>query len=143
MDMRHTTAEGRAKSPNRRLSKIPSCTNLPTDAGSPGRKAAAKPTTSKVNSGGEEMFKAVMQRNMGGRTLVELSQARTGGKPIDDAKKNVVESRLPTTVVLPQPASVTVKTMVDREPPATWDPDLDEMPSPFLARGNKVIRNFR
>jgi hypothetical protein len=30
------------------------------------------------------MFKAVMQRNMGGRTLVELAQARAAGRPLED-----------------------------------------------------------
>jgi hypothetical protein len=79
------------------------------------------------------MFKAVMQRNMGGRTLVELAQARAGGRPVEDVKKYSGESRAP---------GATVK-VVERDPPATWDPEKDEMPSPFLARGTKVIRNFR
>jgi hypothetical protein len=123
--------EAKPTSPRRRLSKIPSSTTLSSD-GSPGRKAAAKPLPSKGNMGGDEMFKAVMQRNMGGRTLVELAQARAGGRPVEEVK-----SRVPAPT-----AHATVK-VVDREPPATWDPERDEMPSPFLARGTKVIRNFR
>ncbi|KAL4898779.1 kinase-like domain-containing protein [Aspergillus ambiguus] len=129
-DSRH--GESKARSPHRRLSKIPSSANLAADAGSPTRKAG-KQLPSKVNGGGEEMFKAVMQRNMGGRTLVELAQARAGGRPVDDLKRCASESR---TGVLKSSAT-------ERDPPAVWDPEKDEMPSPFLARGKKVIRNLR
>ena len=81
------------------------------------------------------MFKAVMQRNMGGRTLVELAQARAGGRPMDEVKRCASESRAAA------PGSGLKSS--DREPPAIWDPEWDEMPSPFLARGKKVIRNLR
>lgn len=128
-------SEGRAKSPHRRLSKIPSSANLAADAGSPKRKNEAKQAPSKANAGGEEMFKAVMQRNMGGRTLVELAQARAGGRPVDDLKRCATDSRAPAP-------ACSIKAS-ERDPPAIWDPERDEMPSPFLARGKKVIRNLR
>ncbi|KAL2871505.1 serine/threonine protein kinase nimA [Aspergillus lucknowensis] len=127
--------ESKSRSPQRRLSKIPSSANLAADAGSPTRKSAVKPVSSKSNGGGEEMFKAVMQRNMGGRTLVELAQARAGGRPIDEVKRCASDSRSAG-------CSVPLKSS-DRDPPAVWDPERDEMPSPFLARGRKVIRNLR
>ncbi|KAL5339629.1 kinase-like domain-containing protein [Aspergillus crustosus] len=125
--------ESKSRSPHRRLSKIPSSANLAADAGSPTRKSAAKSAPSKA--GGEEMFKAVMQRNMGGRTLVELAQARAGGRPIDEVKRCASDPRS-SGCAAPLRSS-------DREPPAVWDPERDEMPSPFLARGRKVIRNLR
>lgn len=131
-DLRQAAQEGKPASPKRRLSKIPSSTNL-SGEGSPGRKGTAKQPASKGNAGGDEMFKAVMQRNMGGRTLVELAQARAGGRPVEEVKKHGGETRVPA------PAGKAV----NRDPPATWDPEKDEMPSPFLARGNKVIRNLR
>ena len=131
---RHSPSEIRSKSPSRRLSKIPSYNNLATE-GSPSRKTAMM-APHKANHGGEEMFKAIMQRNMGGRSLVELAQARAGGRPIEDIKRNG-ESRIPTTG-----ASAPAKTVIDWDPPATWDPEKDDMPSPFLARG-KIIRNLR
>ncbi|KAJ0424331.1 kinase-like domain-containing protein [Aspergillus carlsbadensis] len=128
--------ESKSRSPHRRLSKIPSSANLAADAGSPTRKSAAKSASSKSNgSGGEEMFKAVMQRNMGGRTLVELAQARAGGRPIDEVKRCTSDTRSVA-------CSVPLRSS-DRDPPAVWDPERDEMPSPFLARGRKVIRNLR
>ena len=130
-DLRQAPPEAKPTSPRRRLSKIPSSTTLSADI-SPGRKTAAKQPPSKGNMGGDEMFKAVMQRNMGGRTLVELAQARAGGRPVEDVKSRV-----------PAPSAHATVKVVDREPPATWDPERDEMPSPFLARGTKVIRNFR
>lgn len=129
-DLRQGFGEARPKSPNRLLTKIPSSTNLAADAGSPPRnKAAAKQLTAKTSSD-EEIFKTVMQRNMGGRTLVELAQARAGGRPLDELKPVAGESRVPLG-------------SADREAVAIWDPEKDEMPSPFLARGNKIIRNLR
>lgn len=136
-DGRANMNEGRAKSPHRRLSKIPSSANLAADAGSPTRKNTAKQPPSKASSsvGGDEMFKAVMQRNMGGRTLVELAQARAGGRSVDEFKRCASDSRA-------TPHTSSMKSS-EREPPAIWDPERDEMPSPFLARGKKVIRNLR
>jgi serine/threonine protein kinase len=134
-EARQTIAETKPRSPSRRLSKIPSSTNLIADANSPTRKTASKPLTTKANGGGEEMFKAVMQRNMGGRTLVELAQARAGGRPLEDVKHISSETRVHV--------GCGFSCLSDREPPATWDPETEEMPSPFLARGTKVIRNLR
>ncbi|KAJ5180081.1 hypothetical protein N7492_003291 [Penicillium capsulatum] len=130
-------SDSRSKSPHRRLSKIPSSANLAADAGSPTRKNNPKQAapTKGNGPGGEEMFKAVMQRNMGGRTLVELAQARAGGRPMDEVKRCASDSRATA------PGS-SLKCS-DRDPPAIWDPERDEMPSPFLARGKKVIRNLR
>ena len=128
--------ESKSRSPHRRLSKIPSSANLAADAGSPTRKSGTKQLPPKANGGGEEMFKAVMQRNMGGRTLVELAQARAGGRPVDEMKRCSSESRSTGS------SSGSLKSS-EREPPAVWDPEKDEMPSPFLARGRKVIRNLR
>ncbi|KAJ5732434.1 G2-specific protein kinase nimA [Penicillium malachiteum] len=127
-------SDSRSKSPHRRLSKIPSSANLAADAGSPTRKNSCKQSPTKGNGGGEEMFKAVMQRNMGGRTLVELAQARAGGRPMDEVKRCASDSR--ATAPMSLKAS-------ERDPPAIWDPERDEMPSPFLARGKKIIRNLR
>lgn len=131
-----SSSESRSKSPHRRLSKIPSSANLAADAGSSTRsKNGSKSPTKQNGAGGDEMFKAVMQRNMGGRTLVELAQARAGGRPTDEFKRCASDSRAPV------PTSHF--SCSDRDPPAVWDPERDEMPSPFLARGKKVIRNLR
>lgn len=131
---RNGMSDSRSKSPHRRLSKIPSSANLAADAGSPTRKTGSKQSSSKVTgAGGDEMYKAVMQRNMGGRTLVELAQARAGGRPMDEFKRCASDSR----------ATGSSLRCSEREPPAIWDPERDEMPSPFLARGKKMIRNLR
>ncbi|KAJ5787823.1 hypothetical protein N7457_002813 [Penicillium paradoxum] len=132
-----SASENRTRSPHRRLTKVPSSANLAADAGgSPTRKSASKqPAPPKNGGGGEEMFKAVMQRNMGGRTLVELAQARAGGRPIDEVKRSTSDSRAN--------GSIMSMKCSERDVPAIWNPELDEMPSPFLARGKKVIRNLR
>ncbi|KAI8961815.1 kinase-like protein [Daldinia sp. FL1419] len=100
-------------SPNRKLSKIPSVANLSTQNIENGgqRKTSLKedpePTITKV----------VPKNNIKGRTLVELQQARAGGRPVE------------STNVSPKRSSK------DRSAePAVWDPERDEMPSPFLVR---------
>lgn len=129
-------SDGRAKSPHRRLSKIPSSANLAADAGgSPTRSNSTKQQSPNKPAGGDDMFKAVMQRNMGGRTLVELAQARAGGRPMDEVKRCASDSRATGPPMTMKSSS--------REPPAIWNPEMDDMPSPFLARGKKVIRNLR
>lgn len=81
------------------------------------------------------MFKAVMQRNLlgqngGGRTLVELAQARAGGlSQAQRIEKGVVEESKKEN--LRSSGEVTV-----------WDPERDEMPSPFLVRGGKGLRRL-
>ena len=124
-------------SPNRRLSKIPSSSSLAADAsGSPKRSAPPKPKATKADVGGEQMFKAVMQRNMGGRTLVELQQARAGGRPLSFNEDG------PSSPPKREGGIKLAARMADGEV-AVWNPDTDEMPSPFLARGTKMIRNLR
>ncbi|KAL8968343.1 MAG: hypothetical protein Q9183_002505 [Haloplaca sp. 2 TL-2023] len=120
--------------PQKKAPRIPSPTNiLPT--GSPVRKAPPKP----ASAGGDEMLKAVMNRNMlgqggqGGRTLVELAQARAGGTqsaaPAVGAKGMMETGEMPTY------------NRRDSEVPV-WDPEKDEMPSPFLVRGAKGMRRL-
>ncbi|KAI4153510.1 MAG: hypothetical protein LQ341_000533 [Variospora aurantia] len=121
--------------PIKKPPRIPSPTNiLPT--GSPVRRAPPKP----ASAGGDEMLKAVMQRNMlgqggqGGRTLVELAQARAGGTqsaaPTVGAKGMIETGDVPIAAPFKRHES---------EVPL-WDPEKDEMPSPFLVRGTKNLR---
>jgi hypothetical protein len=86
--------------------------------------------------GGEEMVKAVIHRNLNagqGRTLVELAQARAGGRPLG------------TDIGKPSQGVKLAADQMERDlpPVPVWDPERDEMPSPFLARGTKAIRGIR
>ncbi|KAI1324545.1 kinase-like protein [Xylariaceae sp. FL0255] len=111
----------RSHSPNRRLSKIPS--------------AASLVAPSSENHGGlqrtlslpKEPSSPPKKNNLKGRTLIELQQARAGGRPVDN---NV------------SPKRTFKERVVDRflEPAAVWDPERDEMPSPFLARRKPMAR---
>ncbi|KAL8839659.1 MAG: hypothetical protein Q9170_001665 [Blastenia crenularia] len=121
--------------PAKKPPRIPSPTNiLPT--GSPVRKAPPKP----ASAGGDEMLKAVMQRNMlgqggqGGRTLVELAQARAGGVP--NAAPTVGAKGTMETGEFSIAAPFKRR---ESEAPL-WDPERDDMPSPFLVRGTKGMR---
>ncbi|KAK5027333.1 G2-specific serine/threonine protein kinase [Exophiala sideris] len=130
-DIRPTTS--RPASPIRRLSKIPSRTelkeNVSADRGdlSPLRRAATTGTrlVSKLAASKE----TTAPNSVGGRTLVELAQARAGGRPMSAARTGSDQKLLDK----------------DLPEPPVWDPEIlgDEMPSPFLKRDFKTIRLMR
>ena len=115
-----------------RPSRVPSPPSPKHSGFSPVRKAPPKPPTTGAEN---EMFKAVVQRNMlgqngGGRTLVELAQARAGG--LSQAQK--IEKGLGEDTKKEYSRS-------SGEVPL-WDPEKDEMPSPFLVRGSRGMRKL-
>ena len=174
-------------SPNRRLSRLPSSasnTNLKIgDAGSPIRRVPPRSPikNSKAIAGGEDMFKAVVQRNMlgngggagvatavtsnattngGGRTLVELAQARAGGisaaaaltaaamgmgKGFGGGDENlVVGDGLGGGEGGIRMAARVLDWEKERDRGGEvevpmWDPEIHEMPSPFLRRGRAMV----
>lgn len=106
-------------SPNRRLSKIPSVANLSMQNAENGgqRKSSLKKEPEPA------LTKVATKNNIKGRTLVELQQARAGGRPVESVN------------VSPKRSSK------DRfAEPAVWDPERDEMPSPFLVRKKQPAR---
>lgn len=115
-----------------RPSRVPSPPSPKHSGFSPVRKAPPKPPISSTEN---EIFKAVMQRNLfgqngGGRTLVELAQARAGGlSQAQKIEKGIVEETKKEN--LRSGGDVPV-----------WDPERDEMPSPFLVRGGKGLRRL-
>ena len=95
----------------RRLSKIPSSANLKADANANANATSPKRglVSKLVSVSKDDMLKAALNRNLGGKTLVELSQERQ--------MRGVVAE-------------------VDRDAPV-WDPEVcgeEAMPSPFLKR---------
>jgi serine/threonine protein kinase len=96
----------------------------PQISGSPVRKTLAKEPVPKGKT--EGMIKTAMRNTLHGRTLVELSQARAGGVDRSPEKANM---------------KVAVK-ITEMEPPV-WDPENDEMPSPFLVRGGRMRTGMR
>jgi NIMA (never in mitosis gene a)-related kinase 2 len=147
-DLRPTGSNNALKeknsSPNRRLSKIPSTTTIGLDANaSPTRKPSFKKKIPASNSDPADLNKLAIKNNMAmkanappkGRTLVELAQARAGGRPVDGSG-NLTSS---------EDGSPKGKRFADRmaqrerEAP-TWDPERDEMPSPFLVRQRQPVR---
>lgn len=112
----------RVNSPNRRLSKIPSVASL---AGQAGENGLQRKSSVKKDSEGAHT-KVSMKNNVKGRTLVELQQARAGGRPMDNSGSN------------------SKRTFKERAAdkfaePAVWDPERDEMPSPFLVRHHRPV----
>lgn len=116
------------RSPNRRLSKIPSAANLQGESSISSFAARkAKMTKSQDPAG------SVLGNNIKGRTLVELQQARAGGRP--------VSAMAPTTIDRENLAtSPKRRAGSGGNEPAIWDPETDEMPSPFLVRQRKITR---
>lgn len=137
-------------SPNqRRLSKLPSASALPhvnESSTSPTRKAllpisSTSPTRQAPSVGRPLSRKRVddlsnttdlrqpisMNSQMQGRTLVELAQARTGIAVQDFGEKQDLK----------RPLSGGDSDNERRNSPPVWDPEQDEMPSPFLDRRSR------
>lgn len=131
-------------SPSRRLSKIPSRNDLREHANSSGSDGSTSPVrragstatnlTSKVAAGREP----VAVGGLGGRTLIELAQARAGGRgPNHDlGANNGIKSKT---------GSECQDRGKDLPPVPIWDPETvgDDMPSPFLKRDMKAVRMMR
>ncbi|KAI1433560.1 kinase-like protein [Xylaria sp. CBS 124048] len=114
----------KGNSPNRRLSKIPSAANLTATIGENGLQRKTSLTSKKDSDG--SLGKMPVKNNVRGRTLVELQQARAGGRPIESANsspKRTFKERAAERILDPAPV---------------WDPEKDEMPSPFLTRRRPV-----
>jgi NIMA (never in mitosis gene a)-related kinase len=132
----------RPASPNRRLSKIPSSANIgPDPSASPTRKPSFTRKGPAGISDPADLNKLAIKNNMAmkanvaprGRTLVELAQARAGGRPVD-GNGNVTDDGSPKGARF-------ADRMAQREHEApTWDPERDEMPSPFLVRQKQPVR---
>jgi NIMA (never in mitosis gene a)-related kinase 2 len=115
----------RCNSPNRRLSKIPSAAAIGAQSGENGLQ---RTSSLKKDAESAALAKGAVKNNIKGRTLVELQQARAGGRPVENPNVS--------------PKRTFKERMADRnfEPPAIWDPERDEMPSPFLVRRKPVAR---
>ncbi|KAF2970627.1 hypothetical protein GQX73_g2905 [Xylaria multiplex] len=115
----------KGNAPNRRLSKIPSAANLaaPVGENGPQRKSSLVKKDSDAS-----LTKMAMKNNVKGRTLVELSNIRNGGRPVENVNVS--------------PKRTFKERAVDRslEPAPVWDPERDEMPSPFLVRRRPLSR---
>ncbi|KHO01382.1 NIMA-like protein kinase [Metarhizium album ARSEF 1941] len=157
-------AEPRPRSPTRPISKIPSMAGLPTDASGG---LTRKPSVKKDVGGGEALSKMAAKNNIKGRTLVELQQARAGGRPMS-AAGGALENVSPKRATFKERAterrasgdggssssssgggggggssnsgSSGSSSGSGCESVAIWDPDKDEMPSPFLPRQKRITK---
>jgi NIMA (never in mitosis gene a)-related kinase len=137
--------ELRPRSPTRQISKIPSMTSLQTDLN--GNGLARKHSVKKDINGSEALNKMAAKNNIKGRTLVELQQARAGGRPLS-AAGGALEN------ISPKRATFKERVAGERrgsggsgsssssgsESVAVWDPERDEMPSPFLVRQKRFVK---
>jgi NIMA (never in mitosis gene a)-related kinase len=105
------------------VSKVPVSSG---EAGSP-RKGAAS---------GEGMLKTAMRNQLQGRTLVELAQARTA--PVSTSAEK--EALKPTSK---SDGAIKVTVNITENEVPVWDPERDEMPSPFLVRTKAPVMRSR
>lgn len=119
----------RNTSPNRRLSKIPSCSNLIAPMNSENGATGLTRKNSVKDFSDVSPSKVPAKNNVRGRTLIELQQARAGGRAPDVSPKRTNSFKNRTTAA-------------ERElsPAPVWDPEKDEMPSPFLVRRKPMVR---
>jgi NIMA (never in mitosis gene a)-related kinase len=157
--------QDRSNSPSRRLSKIPSAANLKTNSGgSDGLSATLnrKPSMGKKDGSNDlhqqSQASAAVQppvlnklpgpgkNNIRGRTLVELQQARAGGRPmsavftseVNHSHNLIINTNVSPVRAFREHAAAANRGTVLSEPAAVWDPERDEMPSPFLVRRKPV-----
>jgi NIMA (never in mitosis gene a)-related kinase len=141
-----TALKERSSSPNRRLSKIPSSTNIISHENvplSPTRKSSLKSKASNAEDLNKiatknNMIKATSGTNIApkGRTLVELAQARAGGRTVDDGNRSPEPKGRAFAVRMAEKE----KAAGEKGEPPVWDPERDEMPSPFLVRTRAPAR---
>jgi NIMA (never in mitosis gene a)-related kinase len=107
------------------------------------RAVVSKVPISSSNEGGsprkEGMLKTAMTNRLQGRTLVELAQARTA--PIHSNPAAEARDALKPTSKSDGAIKIAVG-IAENEAPV-WDPERDEMPSPFLVRGRGAITRTR
>jgi NIMA (never in mitosis gene a)-related kinase len=78
------------------------------------------------------MLKTAMQNRLQGRTLVELAQARTAPiSTLSDKEMLKPASKSDGAIKL-------AVNIAENEAPI-WDPERDEMPSPFLVRTRALL----
>ncbi|KAH6630397.1 kinase-like domain-containing protein [Chaetomium sp. MPI-SDFR-AT-0129] len=171
-------------SPSRRLSKIPSAASLKANNSGNAHDGQlnSKPSMGNVaggkkeniiNDSHEQKQQPQQQQQQGsnansksktqvrGRTLVELQQARAGGRPLSAVYPSEYSANMVTGGSAPQQQQQqppTVNTGVagnaspmrafrehaaaaNRGAAAVWDPETDDMPSPFIVR-RKPIHGF-
>ncbi|OAA40054.1 NIMA-like protein kinase [Metarhizium rileyi] len=140
-------AESRPRSPTRQVSKIPSMASLQTDSnGGLTRKHSVK-----KDNNSEALNKMAAKNNIKGRTLVELQQARAGGRPLSAAGaalENVSPKRAAFKERIAERrgsggsggSGSSSGSGSGSESVAVWDPEKDEMPSPFLVRQKRIVK---
>ncbi|KAK4453377.1 G2-specific protein kinase nim-1 [Podospora aff. communis PSN243] len=143
-----------SNSPNRRLSKIPSAANLSAACNkssggsgsgsdsSSGPSLTRKPSFTSKKDATEPSQPPILNKvngktNIRGRTLVELQQARAGGRPLSAVVGDNVNVS-PTRPFREHLSAANRGGALDPAP--IWDPERDEMPSPFLQRRKPGLR---
>ncbi|KAJ6782417.1 hypothetical protein PWT90_08164 [Aphanocladium album] len=132
------------RSPSRSPTKIPVANSgdVPTGPGpreglSRARSVKKEPSSTS-NNAGDTLGKVAAKNNLRGRSLVELQQARAGGRPLSAAgnapgSENVSPKRA---------AAFRERLAAERreyeDAVAVWDPERDDMPSPFLNRRRNI-----
>lgn len=146
--------DSRPRSPIRQVTKIPSMANIQGEANGAG--LTRKHSVKKDTNGGEALNKVVAKNNIRGRTLVELQQARAGGRPMSSASgtsENVSPKRAAFKDRIANErrnsggsrsgdsnSNSSSSSSGSLEPVAVWDPERDEMPSPFLNRQKRIVK---
>ncbi|KKA26427.1 hypothetical protein TD95_000116 [Thielaviopsis punctulata] len=156
--------------PPRRMSKIPSVSNLAVgktssgssgSSGSDGGNAGTSVSPNRLSSGGyltkktlhqyhsningadeDRPAKVLSKTNVIGRTRSELQKARAGGRPLpalmhQQKSASRTENMSPKRAFRERLSQTEAATRRSSDPPV-WDPEVDEMPSPFLQKTRQV-----
>ncbi|TQS36865.1 hypothetical protein Golomagni_02677 [Golovinomyces magnicellulatus] len=134
---------------SRRISKIPSSTNLHCHENvpvSPLRKTSLKRAVhnddlNKLATKNMTIKATTTNVASRGRTLVELAQARAGGRSLGLDVNRSPESKTRCAPSINNPNACLTEKNGGGEP-ITWDPERDEMPSPFLVRMRAPVKRI-
>ncbi|KAK4466712.1 G2-specific protein kinase nim-1 [Cladorrhinum samala] len=152
----NSSLQDRTNSPRSRLSKIPSTASLngkpgsatdSSSASSSGNTLSRRPSLNKKDGAESQpqvptlnKVSAPGKTNIRGRTLVELQQARAGGRPLSAVMSSdgglVVNTNI--SPVRPFREHAAAANRGPSEPEALWDLERDGMPSPYVIKRKPI-----
>jgi len=129
-----STENLRPSSPNRKIASKPLAVSPARRA--PAAPAQPSPTAISARKGKDDLLKGMQKNKLQGRTLVELNMAEMQNQPRKDSGSSENSSSFGENLA----GKIAPRGLEPRpEFAPLWDPERDEMPSPFLVKSRKMI----
>lgn len=132
----HTKTTRTSTSPKRPASKLPSASGLAQRSTSPLRRPAEGATSPQRHP---QLKKSNEGSHVQGRTLVELAQAKASSAAPNVAAHDFGNDLVNHDIGSKKINATGKEDIEPRREVPVWDPERDEMPSPFLVRGRTTL----